>query len=420
MSENRPASIWAGRTLALIAIVLLALNLRTAVASLSPVFDEIGADVPLTSVGIGVLGTLPPICFAVFGLLAPAIARRVGLDTAILLSAAAMVVGHLLRGLSNGYPMLVATSVLVLGGVGIGNVLIPPAVKRYFPDKLGTLTALSAALLATSAAIPPLVSAPLATSVGWRWDLSVWGIVALTSVAPWLWLWLRERRARMAAALGDDPEVAPVPPLGRTWHSRVAWSTAIVFAASSFSAYAMFAWLPAILRDTAGTDAFTAGALLSLYAIAGVPTGILVPLIAVRIRNPGLLVFAGVALFLIGYGGLLLAPAAAPWLWVTAAGFGPLLFPLAMVLINLRTRTQNGSAALSGFTQGIGYIVGATGPLLLGLLHQLSGGWTLPLLLVTAVSLAAVPAGLALARPRMLEDDLAARAARLAKPEVAR
>ncbi|WP_210478947.1 MFS transporter [Naasia sp. SYSU D00948] len=398
-----------GRLLTLAAIVLLALNLRTAVASLSPVFGEIGEDIVLTSVGIGILGTLPPISFAVFGLLAPAIGRRIGLDTAILVAAAAMTAGHLVRSIAPDYGVLFGGSLLTLAAVGVGNVLLPPAVKRYFPDRIGTLTALSSALLATSAAVPPLVSAPLAATAGWRLDLAVWGFVALTAVAPWIAVWLRERRLRSAAALGNDPEVEEPPPLGRTWRSPVAWSTATVFASSSFNAYAMFAWLPQILVDTAGIDMFAAGALLSLYSIAGFPVAVLVPLLAVRMRNAGLLVYPGVAFFLLGYVGLLLAPGTATWLWVTAAGLGPLLFPLAIILINLRTRTHEGSAALSGFTQGVGYTVGATGPLLVGLLHQVSGGWTLPLLLVSALGVAAIPAAIALARPRMLEDDLAPR-----------
>ena len=103
----------------------------------------------------------------------------------------------------------------------------------------------------------------------------------------------------------------------------------------------------------------------------------------------------------------IVAPATATWLWVILAGLGPLMFPLAMILINLRTRTHQGSAALSGFTQGVGYTIGATGPLLLGLLHELSGAWTLPLLLGIALGLIGIPGAIILARPGTLEDDLA-------------
>ena len=136
----------------------------------------------------------------------------------------------------------------------------------------------------------------------------------------------------------------------------------------------------------------------------GIPAGLLVPLLAARMRNVAVLVYAGVAFFLVGYAGLILAPGTATWLWVSFAGLGPLLFPLTLVLINVRTRTHAGSVALSGFTQGLGYTLGALGPLAVGVLHELTGGWTVPLLVLAATALAAAAAGAVVARPVPLED----------------
>jgi CP family cyanate transporter-like MFS transporter len=117
------------------------------------------------------------------------------------------------------------------------------------------------------------------------------------------------------------------------------------------------------------------------------------------------LIALGFVCFAAGYAGLLLAPAALPWVWVALVGAGPLTFPLVLVLVGLRSRTPEGTVALSGFTQGVGYALGALGPLLVGVLHELSGGWTAPLafLLLTLVVIAV--AGRVVARPRMLEDD---------------
>ncbi len=74
------------------------------------------------------------------------------------------------------------------------------------------------------------------------------------------------------------------------------------------------------------------------------------------------------------------------------------------MLINLRTRTHGGVVALSGFVQGIGYSIGAIGPLLFGVLHELSGGWTVPLIMLFVMVAVASASGFYLARPRMLED----------------
>jgi CP family cyanate transporter-like MFS transporter len=168
----------------------------------------------------------------------------------------------------------------------------------------------------------------------------------------------------------------------------------------------MFAWLPELLHD-AGSDPVQSGALLSLYSAMGIPAGLLVPVLASRMRHVGMLVYVGVAFFIVGYLGLLLWPAQAPWLWVLLAGLGPLLFPLCLVLINLRTRTHEGAVALSGFTQGLGYVLGALGPLVVGLLHELTNGWLWPLLFLLLTAVAAAFAGVVIARPGMLEDHVA-------------
>jgi CP family cyanate transporter-like MFS transporter len=136
----------------------------------------------------------------------------------------------------------------------------------------------------------------------------------------------------------------------------------------------------------------------------GIPAGLLVPLLAARLRSVAGLIYLAVAFFVAGYLGLILAPGSATWLWVTFAGLGPLLFPLVLVLINMRTRTHAGSVALSGFTQGVGYTLGALGPLVVGLLHQTTGAWTVPLIVLTVTALAAAAAGAVVARPRALED----------------
>jgi len=404
-----PRSLWRGRIVALVGVVTVAFSLRTAVTAISPIVDQIRGDIPITDVGIGLIGTLPPIFFALSGFFGPLVSRRLGLEGAILASVGVMIVGHLLRASSGSFALLLVGSAVTLVGVGICNVMLPPVVKRYFPDRVGLITAGYATLMSVSTAVPSLLAVPLSDSIGWRFSLAIWAAVAGTALVPWIILLTRHRRAAAVAAL--DASTAVEAPDGalerRLWHSAVAVAITITFSVSTLNVYATFAWLPQILVDIVGSTPGEAGTLLAVYAIAGLPASIVAPILVNRLRSPAWVILAGVLFFVAGYLGLLIAPAPLTVLWVLLIGLGPILFPVCLVLINIRTRTHTGSVALSGFAQGIGYTIGALGPLLVGVLHDASGGWTLPLSFLLATSFVAIVGAVVLSRPGLVEDQLA-------------
>ncbi|MEP6842239.1 MAG: MFS transporter [Pseudolysinimonas sp.] len=409
-------SLWMGRVVAFVGIVLVALSLRTAVSAISPILGQISHDIPLSAVTVSLLGAVPPVAFAGGGLLAPAISRRVGLDRTLLLAIAVMLLGHLGRTLAPSAEVLLGATVVTLLAVGVTNVLLPPIVKRYFPDRIGVITAVYITMLSLGSSIPALIAVPVADSAGWRVSLGIWFVVAATAAVPWIVMLRRERRARVRDEPTEAELATPEPALvGKMPRSPIAWAMAGTFGAASFLAYASFAWLPSILVDTAGVSHATAGTLLALWAITGIPNGIFAPMLAARLTNITPVLVAALLLLLGGWGGLLLAPAAAPVLWTVLAGLSPLLFPLVLALINLRTRTPEGTVALSGFVQGIGYGIGALGPIVVGLLHDATAGWGVPLVVTIVVCLALeAPAVVLLARHRFVEDELAARSARRA------
>ncbi|MFT2817825.1 CynX/NimT family MFS transporter [Leifsonia sp. A12D58] len=403
MIDNPAKALWAGRTLALLGIILVAANLRTAVAALSPIVSDITVDVPLSSSAVGVLGMLPPICFAVFGIFTPRFTRKFGLESVLIVSLIAIGLGHLIRGTSGSLAVLLIGSVVTFAGLGAGNVLLPPLVKKYFPDRVGLITSLYATVLSFSTLVPPLVAVPVAESAGWRVSLGMWSVLALIALVPWITMIMRHRTSSVPTPTADDAEPRV---LGNIWRSSIAWAIAIVFAASALNAYAMFAWLPQLLMQTADVTPAQAGLLLSLYAAMGTPCALIIPILTSRMRNVGILVYVGAVCFVLGYLGLILVPATLTWLWVVLAGLGPLLFPLVLVLINLRTRTHDGSVALSGFAQSVGYSIGALGPLVVALLHEVTGGWTWPLIFLIVTALVVAIAGAIISRPHMLEDEL--------------
>ncbi len=398
MTETPARSLWAGRTLALLGILLVAANLRTAVAALSPIITRIDVDIPLEAVAIGVVGMLPPVCFALLGIFTPMFTKRHGLEAVLALSLVALLAGHLARGLSGSLAVLLVGSAVTFAGLGVGNVLLPPLVKKYFPDRVGLVTSLYVTVISFSTLVPPLVAVPVADAAGWRVSLAMWSVLALIALVPWITMFVRHRTRSVPTPVVEEAEPAL---LGRIRHSSVAWAIAAVFAVSSLNAYSMFAWLPQLLVDRSLVTEGEAGTLLSLFAAMGIPCAV-----STGMKNVGLIVYAGAFCFVIGYLGLIFAPALLTWLWVSATGLGQLLFPLALVLINLRTRTHEGAVAMSGFVQGVGYTLGAFGPLVVGVLHELTGDWLAPLIFLTATALAVTVAGAVIARPHMLEDDL--------------
>lgn len=406
MTSQPTAPLWRGRALALLGIVLVAATMRTAVGAVSPLLDHIAVDVPLDAVVLSILGAAPPLAFGLAGLLAPALSRGLGLEGAILAATVVGGAGHLVRATAQEPGLLVAGSVLALLGAGSANVLMPPLVKRYFPDRIGFVTAAYVTVMSLGATVPPAIGVPVADAAGWRVALGSWALLAAVAAAPWLWQLLR--RGRHVEKLDTEARGIEAAQAGlgrRLWGSALGWAMALLFGYSALVTYVVFAWLPVMLGDISGVGPVEGGVLLAVFAVCGMPLALVIPPLTLRMRSVIPLVLTGVVLYAAGFAGFLVLPAAAPVVWVLCIGVGSLVFPLTLTLINLRSRTHTGSVALSGFTQGIGYVIGAAGPVIVGILHDLTGGWTAPLWFLVGSAVLAIPALVTLRRPRYIEDD---------------
>ncbi|HEV7166507.1 MAG TPA: MFS transporter [Micrococcaceae bacterium] len=394
-----------GRILVLSGILLVALTLRTAVTVVPPLVSTINSDIPFNAATIGLLGMLPTAAFGVFGFLTPYVIRWASLERLIVLAMAVAVVGQLVRVFVPSTALFLLFSVLALAGMGAGNVLLPPLVKKYFPDRVGLLTALYVTLISVGTALPAQLAVPVADAAGWRWSLGWWAGVNVVAAIPWLATMIN---SRTRSSPGSPTTATAVPTAARLnpWRSLMALGLAFMFGCTSLNTYAMFAWLPQILTD-AGLDRSAAGSMLALFAGVGLPLSLLVPLFAGRMANPFPMIVVFLACFIAGYLGLLLAPAALTWLWVSLAGLGPGTFPLALLLINLRTRTHAAAGALSGFSQGVGYSVACLGPLLFGILHESTGSWLTSFLFLFASLAVLVTGGFIISKPRFIEDEYA-------------
>ncbi|WP_262927757.1 hypothetical protein [Microbacterium sp. NIBRBAC000506063] len=184
------------------------------------------------------------------------------------------------------------------------------------------------------------------------------------------------------------------------------WALAVTFGTSSVMAYVTFAWFPTVMIDIAGVDAATAGFLLSLFAFIALPASLLVPVLVVRLQATRPLFLVGVISGLVGLTGLLLFPVPSLlWLWTVLYGLVGLLFPLALVLISIRSRTPESAVLLSSFVQSVGYTGAAVFPMLIGVLHDLTDSWSVPILVLIGVLVFAIPFGIIAGRRTTVEAE---------------
>ncbi|MEV4223878.1 MFS transporter [Nonomuraea sp. NPDC049725] len=386
--------------LLVLGIVLAALNLRTAVTSVGPLLDQLAAGLGMTSVGTGLLTTLPVLAFATVGAITPTLAHRVGQHRLLLLALVTLGAGMLVRALVDSAPVFLLSSAVALSGGAVGNVLIPSLIKRHFPARTGVMTTVYTTALATGTMLAAAATVPIERASGdWHVALGVWAAFAAIAAVPWLAL-LRSEPERAKARAG-----AGMRSLAR---SKLAWTVAVYFGTQSMIAYIMFGWLATILTDSGYTTA-QAGMVLGVFTALNIPVSVLIPVVASRFRDQRPIVVGLVVAYVIGFFGLWFAPASTAPVWVVFVAIGMGSFPLALTMLALRTRTPEATGALSAFGQSVGYLISGAGPLLVGVLREAGGGWALPYTMMLAVIVVQLVSGLYAGRNRYLEDERSAR-----------
>src|SRR5699024_8785890 len=172
--------------LALVGVVLVSLNLRTAVTSLSPLLGVIDAEIGLGAVGMGLLGMIPTAMFAVWGVLTPLVLRRMGLEAVTVVAMAAAAIGQVVRAVAQDPWVMGAGSIIALAGMGIGNVVAPPLVKKYFPRHVALVSMAYITGLQLGTVVPALVAVPVEEAAGWRVSIGWWAVLAVVAAIPWI------------------------------------------------------------------------------------------------------------------------------------------------------------------------------------------------------------------------------------------
>lgn len=380
---SRRTAVWT-----VVGLVLLAFNLRAAISGVAPLLGELQHRLNLSGTAMGALTTLPVLCLGLFAAVAPALARRLGTETTLAGALALIAGGIAVRTLPGpdglAVQLLFVGTVLAGAGIALSNVLMPYVIKSVFPARVGLFTGLTMMLMSTGAAMASGLAVPLEESGGWRFSLAVWAIPALLGVLVWIPLALRARPAPDAgsgACPGGGATGRAERAGGSLLRNRLAWSVTLFLGMQSLVFYVLMSWLPAIMRDH-GYSAATAGLMLSMVMLLGIPAGLVMPVLAARRTDQRPLVAGVMALLIGGVFGLLTAPQAG-WVWTIVLGVATgCAFPLAFTLITLRSATPQWAARLSGMAQTAGYLLAAAGPFLVGALHEAAGSWSVPLVIL--------------------------------------
>lgn len=348
------------------AICLVAVNLRPTLTSLGPLVDSVRTGLDLSGSTIGILITLPILCFGAFAPLAPQLLRYQSAERIILVGLAVLVLGIGLRSLF-GVVGLFAGTTLAGASISVVMVLLPSIIKQHFPRQAGQMMGVYSTALCLGAAVAAGATVPLENIPGsnWRWALAFWLLPAIAAAIVW---W-----PRLPASNPTKERAQVVLPRLRT--NRLAWQVTLFMGLQSALAYCVFGWLPVILIDR-GMTPLLAGLMLSVSIGVQLITSLGGPWLATRGRDQRATIGFMLMLTLSGLMGCLYGSMDTVWIWAVLLGLGQGgTFSIALALLVLRAPTAQVAASLSGMAQGVGYTIAALGPFIVGLLHEYSGNW---------------------------------------------
>jgi len=377
LSEHSATDTPSRRFLLAAGLLLVSLNLRPSMSALSPVLGAIRRSTGLSAAGAGLLTTLPLICFGLLAPVAPRLVRRRGTGRVLLGCLTVMLTGIVVR--STNYAGLFIGTLLIGMGVAIANVLMPGIVKRDFPGHVGLMTVLYTAMLSAGAALAAGTTAPLARALGgdWRLAIGAWALPVVVALAVIVPLRSHARPATEMATVGESTSAL--------WRSPVAWAVTLFMGVQSLEFYSTLAWLPTVFHDR-GVSVVSAGLLLAVTNTVAIASALVTPGIAHRLGDVRPAVLGAAALAASGLAGLLLDPRHIEVLWAVLLGGGQgATISLALMVMVLRSRNQHQAMALSGMAQGVGYLIAAIGPTLVGALYDVAHNWSLPLAVLLAL-----------------------------------
>ncbi|MEG1113202.1 MAG: MFS transporter, partial [Hafnia sp.] len=365
----------------------------------APVLQLIQDNFHLSITSVGWLNSLPLFAFALFSPVSATLARTFGLERTLFGALLVISAGIVLRSAGSVWALYVGT-MLIGTGIALGNVLLPGLIKRDFAGKVASMTGAYSITMGAAGALGSAIIIPLAQHWGWNMALAL----LVTAPVLALILWFPQLNKHHQMTLSGSHQTATVA----VWTSPLAWQVTLFMGLNAMPFYVAVGWLPAILTEN-GISPAKAGAIHGMLQFTTAIPGLMLAATLRRLKDQKMAAVVVSLLSGISLIGMLYAPGQS-MLWAAILGFGcGASMMLGLTFIGLRTKNAGDAAALSGMAQCVGYLMAAMGPLLLGKVHDGSGGWTVPLLLTAAVTVAGACTGLAAGRNVYLESAASTR-----------
>lgn len=367
------------RWVILLALALIAPNLRIALSSVPAVVADIQAETGWSDAVIGLLTTIPVLCMGAFALVVPRLAGRLGRARTVSLALALLTFTLAIRAFGE-WPGVLFVSVFLAGvGIALAAGLVPGVVREQVPDAVGAATGLWTSTMMIGAALGGALTVPIAVALdSWTAALAVWAVPALIALVVWT---LVERG-------GDREPVARVRLADLPWRNRAAWSLTGFLALNSIVFYTSLAWIAPAYVDR-GWSQEDAGLLLGLFTVSQVLAALTLPALAERVTrrralSAGTVIVVVVTLLVMAFAPTVL-PVVVVFVFGFALGGG---FAMSLALLSEFAVDAPGSARLTAMAFFVTYLTGATGPFVAGALLDSFGSWTLVFTLLALVALA--------------------------------
>ncbi|MGM8871074.1 MFS transporter [Psychrobacter sp. 2Y5] len=389
--------------LVLIAMILLATNMRAPIVALGSIAPVVQEALGISETEIGWLGAVPMLTFAIGALIAPAIGKRFGLENTLIAMVALLTFGMVLRSVVPTWLGFLSGTLLLTLAIGFANTLAAPVIKQRTPKHIPLITGLFSLTMTVSAGIVAGVVLPLSESIGWQWSLGGWSLLGLFALVAWVFLRLRLGSSNHQAAILPSPGSSEVS----MWRAPFAWQIAVFMGLQSLLFYTVASFLPSIWVSK-GLSPVAAGQMGSVFQFMA-PFAILsLTWLVNRGRPIQALAISASVLNVIGVLGVSYLTPDLAWLWSGLMGAGcSAIFTLSMMLFSMRTYTTNQSSELSGMAQFVGYLLAFFGPLGTGWLHEATDSWDLPLLLILILMVINVGLAWLVSRPVMVDGKKA-------------